>query len=222
MTLPRAYAFIGSPSQAGHPSRPREPAQERRPGLGRPARPAAAGVPGAPSAPRLAGDQGAVSERQERVWEQRRALGRRLASLRSRAGFSQWEFAPLTGYSRSTLSDAELGRHRLRREFWMRCDEALSVGGALVTAYDQIEAVAAVVRRKARIQAQRTREEQASQRLKALLPAGAEAEAVMPAISAVPVVAADAPPAAVEQCPHCHQPVTIMIVAAPAAAGGAP
>ncbi len=46
----------------------------------------------------------------ERIWEQRRALGRRLASLRSRSGFSQWEFAPLTGYSRSTLSDAELGR----------------------------------------------------------------------------------------------------------------
>ena len=78
----------------------------------------------------------------ERVWEQRRALGRRLASLRSRSGFSQWEFAPLTGYSRSTLSDAELGRHRLRREFWERCDEALMTDGVLTAAYDRIEVVA--------------------------------------------------------------------------------
>jgi hypothetical protein len=111
----------------------------------------------------------------ERIWEQRRALGRRLASLRSRSGFSQWEFAPLTGYSRSTLSDAELGRHRLRREFWERCDEALMADGVLTAAYDRIEAVAVAVRRTARSQAQAVREEQASRRLQALLPApGAE------------------------------------------------
>ena len=209
MTLPRAYAFIGRPPHAGRTG------PERRSGLSRSVDPPAAAA------------------HPEQVWEQRRALGRRLASLRSRAGFSQWEFAPLTGYSRSTLSDAELGRHRLRREFWMRCDDALSVGGVLVTAYDQIEAVAAVVRRTTRMQAQRAREEQASQRLKALLPLGAEAPdrvAVPDGVAvpdrvaipdgpvgrADPVAAAD-PVTAVEQCPHCHRPVTVMILAAPPA-----
>ena len=52
----------------------------------------------------------------ETVTQLRRALGRQLAAMRNRAGLSQWELAPLTGYSRSTLSDAELGRHRLRRD----------------------------------------------------------------------------------------------------------
>jgi len=199
------------------------------------------------------------------VWEQRRALGRRLAALRSRSGFSQWEFAPLTGYSRSTLSDAELGRHRLRREFWERCDEALASGGMLIAAYDQIESQAMEVRRQARSRAQAAREEQASRRLQSLLHARAAAEraaaeraagaaaaspvpeALTPDVQAEPApdpqaVAADgitwgravpadaavaraalADPttlAVAERCPHCHQPVTVLIVAAPPAAGG--
>jgi hypothetical protein len=77
----------------------------------------------------------------------------------------------LTGYSRSTLSDAELGRHRLRREFWQRCDEALMSDDVLTAAYDRIEALAMAVRRTARSQEQAAREEQASRRLQALLPA---------------------------------------------------
>jgi transcriptional regulator with XRE-family HTH domain len=169
-------------------------------------------------------DRSHTAGRSERIWEQRRALGRRLAALRSRAGFSQWEFAPLTGYSRSTLSDAELGRHRLRREFWQRCDDALRADGALIAAYDRIEAQATAARRSARSQAQAAREEQASQRLHALLPGLPEpAEGVPPnppaaepAIAAVP--AGDdpqAPRTVVEQCPHCRQPVTVMIVPAP-------
>src|ERR1700742_3114608 len=144
--------------------------------------------------------------RSERIWEQRQALGRRLAALRSRSGFSQWEFAPLTGYSRSTLSDAELGRHRLRRAFWQRCDDALRAEGALPAAYDRIEVQATVARRSARVQAQAVREEQASARLHALLPA------------TEPVTDPDSPRAVVEQCPHCRQPVTVIIVPAPRAA----
>jgi hypothetical protein len=151
---------------------------------------------------------GMIGGRPERVWEMRRALGRQLAASRSHAGYSQWEFAPLTGYSRSTLSDAELGRHRLRREFWLRCDAALLAGGALVAAYDRIEATAAAMRRKVRSQAQAAREEQASERLQALLPvataAGADGD--------VPPAAAR--PAVVEQCPYCRQPVAVVIVAA--------
>src|SRR5579875_3662102 len=136
--------------------------------------------------------------RSERIWEQRRALGRRLAALRSRAGFSQWEFAPLTGYSRSTLSDAELGRHRLRREFWQRCDDALRADGALIAAYDRIEVQASAARRSARSQAQAAREEQASERLHALLP-----DAPGPASADTDP---EAPRTVVESCPHCHQP----------------
>jgi transcriptional regulator with XRE-family HTH domain len=196
----------------------------------------------------------------ERVWEQRRALGRRLAALRSRSGFSQWEFAPLTGYSRSTLSDAELGRHRLRREFWQRCDEALMSEGVLTAAYDRIEALATAVRRSARMQAQAVREEQASRRLQALLPASSAAglgaavpggaglgpapasrdaagarpagavladgapassrAAAHPDTAAQPEgEAAPSPPAVMDRCPHCHQPVAVIIVAAAAPAG---
>ena len=236
----------------------------------------------------------------ERIWEQRRALGRRLASLRSRSGFSQWEFAPLTGYSRSTLSDAELGRHRLRREFWERCDDALMSDSVLTAAYDRIEALAVAVRRTARSQAQAAREEQASRRLQALLPApsdeglgagdgsrgraglcraglcpvslcpvslrrvsrpvpaggtatngitwGLTRQAGPPGVAAAAGGAAAAGPPAprvapdggapddvardgcaqagsvpltvIEQCPHCHQPVTVIIMAAPPPATG--
>jgi len=270
MTLPRSHAPAGRPShvpRAGQPDAWHK--TEGKPIVNR-----AAG----PAAPPLAGDAGrgvdagrgadAGRPPAERVWEQRRALGRRLASLRSRAGFSQWEFAPLTGYSRSTLSDAELGRHRLRREFWQRCDEALTADGVLTAAYDRIEVVAAAVRRTARSQAEAMREEQALRRLQALLPApraevlgadgaGAAADgagAGSPAFFGVAAVgpaavgpdgfgaatngvvwgsagpetatqsldeAAQAALAVMEQCPHCHQPVTVIIVpAAPPAPGG--
>lgn len=192
MTLPRAHAVIGSPPPH--------------------------------AAPPDYGQNEMAAGRPERVWEMRRALGRRLAASRSHAGFSQWEFAPLTGYSRSTLSDAELGRHRLRREFWLRCDAALPAGGALVAAYDRIEATAAAIRRKARSQAQAAREEQASERLQALLPAAGAAEAGQAGAAAGEADAAgadagDTPAGArasvVERCPHCHQPVAVVIVAAP-------
>ena len=156
----------------------------------------------------------------ERVSEQRRALGRRLAALRSRSGFSQWEFAPLTGYSRSTLSDAELGRHRLRREFWQRCDEALISEGVLTAAYDRIEALATAVRRSARIQAQAVREEQASRRLQALLPASSAEGLGAEGLGGAGLGgAAPSPPAVMERCPHCHQAVAVIIVAAAPPAG---
>jgi hypothetical protein len=172
-----------------------------------------------------------AASRSERIWEQRRALGGRLAALRSRSGFSQWEFAPLTGYSRSTLSDAELGRHRLRREFWQRCDDALRAEGALTAAYDRIEAQATAARRSARSQAQAAREAQASQRLHALvpglpdtgLPETIEGEPPTPAHAQeaggalAPVPGGEGPGSpmtVVEQCPHCRQPVTVIIVPA--------
>lgn len=75
----------------------------------------------------------------DEVREMRRVLGRELARLRQQAGMAQREFAPLTGYSRGTLSDAELGRYHIARDFWLRAEIALHAGTALTDRYDQIE-----------------------------------------------------------------------------------
>jgi Helix-turn-helix domain len=166
-----------------------------------------------PGRPHTAGLDGPGTES---LLQMRRALGRQLAAQRNRAGLSQWDLAPLTGYSRSTLSDAELGRHRLRREFWQRCDDALRADGALIAAYDRIEVQASAARRSARSQAQAAREEQASQRLHALLPdepGPVRAREASPA--ALESTDPEAPRTVVERCPHCRQPVTVMIVPAP-------
>ena len=295
MTLARSNALAGRPSPVPHavppdawcrtqgrPTVTHATASDALPLAGDSGRDADSGrdtnlgrgtVPGRETEPEWSTDSGRPHA--ERVWEQRRALGRRLAALRSRSGFSQWEFAPSTGYSRSTLSDAELGRHRLRREFWQRCDEALMSEGLLTAAYDRIEALATAVRRSARIQAQAVREEQASRRLQALLPASsAEGLGLGPAglgpagrfpagavvrdggsvlggsVLGGSVLGASAPvgsaatapaspgaaphpdaaaqpqgeavplrPAVTERCPHCRQPVAVMIVAAVPPAG---
>ncbi len=291
MTLPRPNALAGRPSHVPHALPPdawcktegrstvtHAAASDASPPAGDSGRDADSGqdtnlgpgeVLGRGAEPGQSTDSGRPHA--ERVWEQRRALGRRLAALRSRSGFSQWEFAPLTGYSRSTLSDAELGRHRLRREFWQRCDEALISEGVLTAAYDRIEVLATAVRRSARSQAQAAREEQASRRLRALLPASSPAGpgpaglVGLPPAGAVPPAprvapdgpvlggpvlggpapagsaaaahtspgaaahpdtaaqpegeAAPSPPAVLERCPHCHQLVAVIIIAAATPAG---
>lgn len=72
--------------------------------------------------------------------EARRSLGRRLAAHRRAAGYSQAQFAPLTGYGRSTVANVETGRQSPPRDFWQRCDAALSARGSLTAAHDDIEA----------------------------------------------------------------------------------
>ena len=133
----------------------------------------------------------------ESLLQMRRALGRQLAAQRNRAGLSQWDLAPLTGYSRSTLSDAELGRHRLRREFWLRCDELLKAEGRLVASYDRIETAATVLEQRSHGAAARTR----------------------PPLRAVPAPGHDAArPSgvhsriAMEACPHCRRPIAVLVV----------
>jgi transcriptional regulator with XRE-family HTH domain len=69
-----------------------------------------------------------------------RALGQRLAALRTAAGLSQPQLAPLVGYSRSTVANAETGRRPAARDFWRRCDHVLATGGVLVRAYDELAA----------------------------------------------------------------------------------
>jgi DNA-binding XRE family transcriptional regulator len=138
----------------------------------------------------------------------RRALGRELASMRNKAGLSQWDLAPLTGYSRSTLSDAELGRHRLRRQFWLRCDELLKADSKLVAAYDRIETAATVLRQRARSSAQLAREQRASARLRAVRPASGD----RPTGHNTGHDPGHGSRVAMETCPHCLRPIAVLIV----------
>jgi len=71
----------------------------------------------------------------------RRALGRQLAALRDAAGLTQHDLAPLVGYGRSTVGTVEIGKQRVPRRFWIRCDEIFATGGVLTEGYDRIEAV---------------------------------------------------------------------------------
>jgi hypothetical protein len=170
--------------------------------------------------------------------QMRRALGRQLASMRNRAGLSQWDLAPLTGYSRSTLSDAELGRHRLRREFWLRCDGLLQGEGRLVASYDRIESAGAVLQQRSGRSAQQARDQLVSARLRAVRPFPEPAPAP-PDLDPAPLDPAwpdPAPPAApqppsqpqppgqpqpqphtgsrvaMEACPHCQRPIAVLLV----------
>jgi transcriptional regulator with XRE-family HTH domain len=151
----------------------------------------------------------------ESLLQMRRALGRQLAALRNRAGLSQWDLAPLTGYSRSTLSDAELGRHRLRREFWLRCDQLLKADSRLLASYDRIETAAAVLEQRARGSAQLAREQLARDQLTREQPTRDQGPTAR--LRAVEPVAADHEPGpssrvAMEACPHCRRPIAVLIV----------
>jgi transcriptional regulator with XRE-family HTH domain len=143
----------------------------------------------------------------------RRALGRQLAALRNRAGLSQWDLAPLTGYSRSTLSDAELGRHRLRREFWLRCDHLLKADSRLLACYDRIETAAAVLEQRARGSAELAREQVARERVAREGGATARLRAVQPAgHERAPAEPGPSSRVAMEACPHCRRPIAVLIV----------
>jgi transcriptional regulator with XRE-family HTH domain len=144
----------------------------------------------------------------EQVREMRQSLGRELAARRREAGYSQRQLAPLTGYARSTLSDAELGRHHVRRDFWERCQRVLRAGGVLTGRYDQIEAVAAAWRAAAVRAAQAAREERAVRQ---------EGSAASPAAPASGDGDAPHGPGSivtVQECPACHQPVAVITVLA--------
>jgi DNA-binding XRE family transcriptional regulator len=73
------------------------------------------------------------------IAEAQRALGRQLAAARRAAGFNQTGFAPLTGYSRSTIANVETGRQHVGQDFWERCDEVLGTDGKLACGYDDVE-----------------------------------------------------------------------------------
>jgi DNA-binding XRE family transcriptional regulator len=70
-----------------------------------------------------------------------RELGCQLAALRREAGLTQHGLAALAGFSRTTVSMAEIGRQSQAREFWQACDKALDTGGVLAAGAGQIDAV---------------------------------------------------------------------------------
>jgi len=96
-----------------------------------------------------------VSESEE-ITQARVVLGRQLAARRQAAGYNQTEFAPLTGYARSTVANVETGRQKVARDFWQRCDDAVGAGGALTARFDEIESM---VRREKEIVAQQAQAE---------------------------------------------------------------
>jgi transcriptional regulator with XRE-family HTH domain len=151
----------------------------------------------------------------EQVRAMRQSLGRELAARRRDAGYSQRQLAPLTGYARSTLSDAELGRHHVRRDFWERCQRVLHADGVLTDRYDQIEAVAAAWRAEALRTQQAEREERAARQQ--LATREGRAAAWPPGAPAAGDGSAPQVPASivtVQLCPSCRQPVAVITVLA--------
>jgi len=71
----------------------------------------------------------------------RRDLGRQLAVLRRNAKLTQLRLAQLTGYSRSAISLAEIGRKNTTDHLWELCDRVLGTGGVLAEGIAQINAV---------------------------------------------------------------------------------
>ncbi|MFI5953449.1 helix-turn-helix transcriptional regulator [Cryptosporangium sp. NPDC051539] len=64
-----------------------------------------------------------------------------LRQYRARCGLTQRELARRTGYSRSSVANAESGEVR-SAEFYRRCDEALTAGGAILAVRRSLEAPA--------------------------------------------------------------------------------
>jgi len=69
----------------------------------------------------------------------RQALGRLLAKYRKAAGLNQHQLAPHTHYGRSTIANVEVGRQNVPRDFWERCEQALSAGGRLLAASERLD-----------------------------------------------------------------------------------
>jgi transcriptional regulator with XRE-family HTH domain len=128
-----------------------------------------------------------------------RELGRQLAALRRQAGLTQHDLAGLAGYSRSTISVAEIGRQSQTREFWEACDKALESGGVLAAGADQIDAVREAEQRAAALAAQEARQARAL----AALATARRHGGVTAGITAV------------QACPHCGGQVTVLTTLIP-------
>jgi transcriptional regulator with XRE-family HTH domain len=94
----------------------------------------------APRAARPKKGQAARPRRLDVGQQERWDLGRRLAEARTRAGLTQQQFSALVKYSRSAVSNAEIGHPDVARGFWARCDKVLGTGRSLTLAFDRIKA----------------------------------------------------------------------------------
>ena len=124
-----------------------------------------------------------------------RGLGQQLAALRRESWLTQDNLGALAGFSRSTVSLAEIGRQPHAREFWAACDKALGSSGVLTAGFDQIDAVREAEERAAACAAQEARETRA---LAALTAARHRADATAAGVTAV------------QPCPHCGCRVAVL------------
>ncbi len=130
-----------------------------------------------------------------------RELGRQLAALRREAGLTQQGLSVLAGFSRTTTSMAEIGRHSQARQFWQSCDKALNTGGVLTAGAEQIDKVRDAEQRAAAGAAQEAREARAL----AALNAAEHLSGVTAGVTAV------------QACPHCGAEVTVLTTLIPGA-----
>jgi transcriptional regulator with XRE-family HTH domain len=128
-----------------------------------------------------------------------RDLGRQLAALRREAALTQHALGTVTGFSRSTVSLAEIGRAAQTRQFWQVCDKALATGGVLAAGADQIGAVRDAQQHAAACAAQEAREARAL----AAFAAARSQRGISAAVSAV------------QSCPNCGCEVTILTTLIP-------
>ena len=134
----------------------------------------------------------------EAMW---RELGRQLAALRRAAGLTQVSLGAQAGFSRTTVSVAEIGRAVPSDDFWQACDKALRSGGALTTGAAQIKAAQRASEHAAARAAQEAREAQAL----AAFTAAQDQRGVSAEVSAV------------QPCPNCGSDVTILTTLIPRA-----
>lgn len=97
---------------------------------------------------------------QQTITAARKAFGRQLAGLRAATNLTQVELAGLVGYSRSTVANIEAGYQPASPEFCRKCDEALSSGGTLRAALDEMEELVRELHRRAAVSAQHDRRAQ--------------------------------------------------------------
>ncbi len=92
-----------------------------------------------PSTPSRLGAAAGVAPGQ--VADARKDLGRQLAAWRAVAGVTQVELAKLICYSRSQIGNVEIGRDYTTRRFWHSADTAVGAHGALLAAFDRVDAL---------------------------------------------------------------------------------
>jgi DNA-binding XRE family transcriptional regulator len=81
-----------------------------------------------------------VARESDDIAARRRVLGEQLAAFREAAELRQGELARLVFRDRTTLVHIEKGRARADEKFWLAADAAVNAGGALLTAFRELEA----------------------------------------------------------------------------------